>query len=53
MAAINALLWQVALILTLVYLGLDAFAWFVGGMVFMFWIVVVTIAKGVKDEQRR
>jgi hypothetical protein len=53
MAAINALLWQVALMLTLVYLGLDAFAWFIGGMMLMFWIVIVVIAKGVKDEQRR
>lgn len=53
MAAINAMLWQLALILALVYMGLDAFAWFVGGMVFMFWIVVVTLAKGIQNEQRR
>ncbi len=53
MRLINALLWQVAFILLLVYLGLDSFAWFAGGMVAMFWFIVAILAKEVSNEQRR
>ncbi len=53
MEAISTLIWQVAFILLLVYLGLDSFAWFAGGMVAMFWFIVVILVKGVDNEQRR
>ena len=53
MRMINALLWQIAFILLLVYAGFDAFAWFAGGMVAMFWFIVVILAKEVSNEQRR
>ena len=52
MSAINAALWHAAIILLFVLCGLDSFAWFLGGMSFMFWLVVVTLAmREVRDEQ--
>ena len=54
MAVINALLlWQVAVILLLIIAGLEPLAWFVGGIVFMFWISVIVLAKDIHNEQRR
>ena len=53
MRMINALLWQIAFILLLVYTGLDPLAWFAGGMAAMFWFIVVILAKEVSNEQRR
>ena len=51
MRAINALLWQVAVILLLIVAGLEPLAWFVGGLVFMFWFGVAILAKGVRDAK--
>jgi len=45
---INALLWQITFVLLLVYAGFDAFAWFVGGMMAMFWFIVYIIAQGLE-----
>ena len=53
MRAINALLWQVAAILLLIIAGLEPLAWFVGGIVFMFWFGVIVLAKEIHNEQRR
>ena len=53
MRAINALLWQVAAILLLIIAGLEPLAWFVGGIVFMFWFGVIVLAKEISNEQRR
>ena len=53
MRAINALLWQVAVILLLIIADLEPLAWFVGGIVFMFWISVIVLAKEIHNEQRR
>ena len=52
MRMLNALLWQIAFILLLVYAGFDAFAWFAGGMMAMFWFIVVILAKDIHNEQR-
>ena len=52
MAAINAALWQIALIMLFAIFGLDAFAWFLGGMAFMFWIIVITLGlREARNEQ--
>ena len=53
MRAINALLWQVAVILLLIIADLEPLAWFVGGIVFMFWFGVIVLAKEIHNEQRR
>ena len=53
MRAINALLWQVAVILLLVVADLEPLAWFVGGIVFMFWFGVIVLAREIHNEQRR
>jgi hypothetical protein len=45
---LSAILWQTALILMLVAFGFDAAAWFVGGMIFMFWFTVYIIAQGLE-----
>jgi hypothetical protein len=52
MRMLNTLLWQIAFILLLVYAGFDAFAWFAGGTVAMFWFIVVILAKEQQNEQR-
>ena len=53
MRATNALLWQVAVILLLIIADLEPLAWFVGGIVFMFWFGVIVLAKEIHNEQRR
>mgnify|MGYP001087480646 CR=1 FL=1 len=52
MRMLNALLWQIAFMLLLVYAGFDAFAWFAGGMMAMFWFIVIILAKDIHNEQR-
>ncbi len=47
---ITTMLYHAAFILALVVLGFDAAAWFTTGMVFMFWLVVVVLAKGDGNE---
>ena len=49
MRILSAILWQIALVLLFAVCGLDAFAWFLGGMAFMFWIIVITL--GLKEAQ--
>ncbi len=52
MAAISTALRHAVIILLFVLCGLDSFAWFLGGMSFMFWLVVITLAtKEIRDEQ--
>ena len=48
---INTILWQIALMLLLVVAGLDAAAWFLLGVVFMFWLSIAIIAKGVSNDE--
>ena len=43
---IITMMYHIAFILALVVLGFDAGAWFAGGMMLMFWLVVVVLAKG-------
>ena len=50
MRMINALLWQITFILLLVYAGFAAFAWFVGGMMAMFWFIIAILAKEASNE---
>ena len=44
----NIMLWQIALTLLFVAFGLDAAAWFIGGMSLMFWFTVYIIAQGLE-----